>query len=441
MVQPKGFLARLGIDRREARAWAWYDWANSAFYTVVVTAVFPQFLAKVLAVELPEGEAARLYALTNAISLAFVALGALLLGAVADANGWRRRLLSLFACLGILATAGLFFLGPGDIVPGLVLYAIANFGVAMSVVFYDALLPHVARSGEEDQLSSTGFAFGYVGGGLLLAAAVGLALGAPHFGLTPVAEDPSMLALRIGFLFVAVWWALFSLPVLLLVPEPPSVAGTMGFRDAIQQVRSVWGELRQYPQALMMLIAFLLYSDGINTIIRMSSIYAEELGIPLESTLMVFLAIQFVGVPATLLLAKLATRIGAKRVVMGGVVAFVGITAFGFQLSSELDFWMLGLSVGCVMGGVQALSRSLFARMIPRQKSGEFFGLFALGEKVGGALGPGLFFLAADVFDSSRMAILVIAVFFLAGGFLLSKVDVAVGERHATEAEARIPTD
>lgn len=436
-----GFLAKLGIDRSEARAWAWYDWANSAVYTVVVTAVFPQFFAKVLAADLADGEATRLLSLANAISLGCVAAGALLLGAVADANGWRKRLLGTFACVGILGTAGLFLLGPGDWLAGMVLYGCANFGVAMSVVFYDSLLPHVAPEGKEDQLSSTGFAFGYVGGGILLGATSALALFADELGIPSPAEDETALALRLGFLLVAAWWAVFMLPTLTKIQEPPSVKGTMGVGDAFRQVRRIWSELRSFPQATLLLVAFLLYSDGINTIMRMSSIYAEEIGIPIEDTLTVFLAVQFVGVPATLLLARAAARFGAKRVVLAGVAAFVGITAFGYQLSTPLDFWVLGLAVGCVMGGVQALSRSMFARMIPRQKSGEFFGIFALGEKVGGAFGPALFFLAASTFGSSRTAILTIVVFFLAGGALLMRVDVASGVARANAAEAEIETD
>ena len=436
-----GFLAKLGIDRAEARAWAWYDWANSAVYTVVVTAVFPQFFAKVLAADLPDGEATRMLSLANALSLGCVAVAAILLGAVADANGWRKRLLATFASVGIAGTAGLFFLGPGDWQLGMVLYGCANFGVAMSVVFYDSLLPHVAPEGKEDALSSTGFAFGYVGGGLLLGASAGLAFFAEDLGLPAPADDETGLALRIGFLFVSAWWAVFMIPVLTKVPEPPSIKGTMGLAGAFGQVKSIWTELRSFPQATLLLFAFLLYSDGINTIMRISSVYAEEIGIPLQDTLTVFLAVQFVGVPATLLLARAAGKFGAKRVVLAGVAAFVGITIFGYQLTTTLDFWVLGLAVGCVMGGVQALSRSMFARMIPRQKSGEFFGVFALGEKVGGALGPAIFFLAASAFDSSRTAILAIIVFFVAGGALLTRVDVASGEARAKAAEAEIETD
>lgn len=434
--QAEGMLAKLGIEQPAARAWAWYDWANSAVYTVVVTAIFPLFFAKVLAKDLVDGRATELLALGNTISLGLVACGALFLGALADAHGWRKRLLGVFAAVGILATAGLFFLRPGDYMLGLVLYGGANFGVAMSVVFYDSLLPHVAPKGREDQLSSTGFAFGYIGGGLLLGVAVGIIMKPELFSIPPPAEDETMLAFRIAFLLVAVWWALFSLPLIRTIEEPPATGREMGVGQAFGQITAIWGQLRTFPQAALLLMAFLLYSDGINTIIRMSAVYAEELAIDQNTIILVFLAIQFVAMPATLILARLSGSIGAKRVILIGIVAFILITIFAYGMSTPRDFWILGLSVGCVMGGVQALSRSLFARMIPRAKSGEFFGVFALGEKVGGALGPAIFFVAATAFDSSRVAILAIVVIFVLGGILLSRVDIEKGEADARAANA-----
>ena len=434
-----GFLARFAIDSRAARAWAWYDWANSAMYTVVVTAIYPLFLANVLARDLPEGMATELLALTNGVSLAAVAFGALFLGAYADARGWRKRLLTVFATLGILATASMFFLGPGDYVLGLTAYGIANFGVAMSVVFYDALLPHVAPEGREDDLSSTGFAFGYIGGGLLLALAVGVIFYATKLGLPAVEEDDTQLVFRISFVLVALWWAVFMTPLLRNVPEPPSEGRTMGVGDVLGQVVGIWRSLMGFPQAALLLLAFLLYSDGINTMVRMSSIYADELGIGSGTIITVFLAIQFVAMPATLLFAGLARKVGAKAVVLLGVAAFIVITVFAYGMSTETDFWILGLSVGAVMGAVQALSRSLFARMIPAAKSGEFFGVFALGEKVGGALGPFLFFTAMKAFDSSRSAILVLVVIFLAGGAVLLRVNVQKGEEAVRRFESGTP--
>jgi len=427
-------LGRLGLDRPELVAWAMYDWANSAFLTVVVTAVFPIYYRSVAAKGLDATAATGRFGLATTLALVVAAILAPPLGVLADRSGGMLRLLGRFLWLGVAATAALALVGEGDWFLALALFVLANIGVTGSFVFYDALLPHVARRDELDRVSSAGYAMGYVGGGLALALCLALILGGPKFGLG------GTLPTRISFVIVAAWWAAFARPLFRRVTPPaatgaPAPLGTV-VREAFGQVGRTLRDLRGYPQALLMLLAFLLYNDGIQTIIRMATIYGEEL--KLDRTLMIgaIVLVQFVGIPFAFLFGWLGGRIGTKPAIFLGIAGYVVITFLGWRLQTSRDFLLLAGLVGMVQGGTQALSRSLFARMIPKEKSGEFFGFFAIFEKFAGIFGPLLFSLAVYATGSSRTAILTTLVFFVAGATLLSRVDVAEGEATARRAQA-----
>ena len=433
------FLRRLALDRPEARAWALYDWANSAFWTTIVTAIFPIYFLTV-AKGLGEEAAQERFGWATTIAVLCVALLAPVLGALADHAPVKKRLLGLCVVLGAGSTAGLFFVLPGDWLLGLVLFGLANVCVAASVVFYDALLPHVARRGELDRLSASGFALGYLGGGLLLALNLVLVQRPDWFGL-PTGDDldvrAATLPVRLCFLSVAVWWALFSIPLLARVSEPPVEPGRA--RRASELVFGYFGHLRRsisgllaYPQAALMLVAFLVYNDGILTVIRMAAIYAKAKGLGEGVLIGTILAIQFVGIPFAFLFGSLAGRFGAKRMILTGLGAYVLIVLVAYQMSSTWEFVLLGILVGMVQGGTQALSRSLFASLIPVAKSGEFFGLYAVGEKFAGLLGPLLFTLAIRAVGSEQ-AILSVLIFFVLGGALLSRLRVEEGRARVAE--------
>jgi UMF1 family MFS transporter len=426
-------LARLGLATREQRAWAMYDWANSAFLTIVVTAVFPIYYRSVAAQELTATEATGRFGLATTLALVIAAIIAPPLGAIADRTGGRLKLLARFLGLGVLATAGLALVGPGDWPWALGLFVLANIGAAGASVFYDALLPHVAQTKEMDRVSSAGYALGYVGGGLMLALALGLILKGPAIGLGGTVPT------RLSFFLVAVWWAAFSLPMFRHVSEqaptgaPVPLGGFIGesFRQAGRTLR----DLRGYPQAFLMLLAFLLYNDGIQTIIRMATIYGDEL--KLDRTLMIsaIVLVQFVGIPFAFLFGALADRFGTKPTIFLGIAGYVAITFLGWRMTTGTEFLILAALVGTVQGGTQALSRSLFARMIPAAKSGEFFGFFAIFEKFAGIFGPLLFSVAVYATGSSRTAILSTLVFFVTGALLLLRVDVVRGEADARATE------
>jgi UMF1 family MFS transporter len=439
--------ARLGIETRPARAWALYDFANSAFITTVVAALFPIYFESVAAADLSEREATALFSWSTTLALVLTALLNPLLGPVADYLAWRKRFFAAFLALGVLATAGLFTVGEGDALRAALLFGLANIGAAGSFVFYDALLPHVAPPERIDRLSTTGYSLGYLGGGLLLALNLLWIQQPGWFGL-PSGEgldaDAKTLPARLAFLSVAVWWALFSLPLLRRVPEPPRTlesderAGQGGLQVALTRLRETFAELRQHRDAGLMLLAFLLYNDGISTIFRMAAWFGAQRGF--ESPLLIgsILLVQALGVPCALGFAGLARRLTAKTAILIGVLSYLGITLLAFWMSTETHFLMLAVAVGLVMGGTQALSRSLFASLIPKHKSGEYFALFGVLEKFAGIFGPLLFALTAGALPDGqqRFAVLTIAPFFLLGALVLWRVDVPRGQARARALEA-----
>ncbi|HVS01443.1 MAG TPA: MFS transporter, partial [Thermoanaerobaculia bacterium] len=435
-----GPLARLGLGRRELLGWASYDWANSAFYTVVVTAVYPIFFGAYAVGEgVAPGVASSRHAMATFWSLLVVALLSPFLGAMADYGGVKKKLLALFLLLGVAATGGLWLVGPGDWELAAVLFAVANVGVVGSVVFYDSLLPHVARDEELDRVSAAGFALGYLGGGLLLAGSVWAIAQPQAFGFPDV-----FTAMRWSFLAVALWWAVFSLPLFLWVREPPrrleadERLGMGVARVAVTRLAETFRELRQYRQAFLLLLAVMVYADGIGTIIRMATLYGEELGLPRTAMIGAVLMIQFLGIPFTLLFGALGSRIGTRRAIFLGLAVYVGISVYGYFLRSAVGFFVLGAMVAMVMGGTQALSRSLFASVVPRHKTSEFFGFFAIFEKFAGILGPLLFAVLATQTGSTRNAILGVVAFFVVGAALLALVDVDEGRRVARAAELEV---
>ncbi|WP_426755671.1 MFS transporter [Myxococcus sp. Y35] len=431
-----GLLSRIGLTRPELRAWALYDWANSAFITTVVTVVFPLYYASVVAQGLPREVATSRFATATAVALSVVAVLSPVLGALSDRAGRIKLMLGTFAGLGVVSTLGLATVGPGDWRWGLLLFGLGNVGVTGSIVFSDALLRHIARDDELDRVSTAGYALGYLGGGLLLAAQLVLLLQPQWFGLPDAGA-----ASRVAFASVAVWWAAFSVPLFRRIPEPkPDVATArppLSLRGIFTQLAQTLGGLRQHREALLLLVAYLLYSDGIGTIIRLSTLYGTELGIGRGALIGTLLLTQVVGVPCAVLFGRAAGWVGVKNALMFSLAVYVGVTFLGYFMRSAWHFFALALLVGMVQGGSQALSRSLFAQMVPRDRAAEFFGLFSVFEKVTAVAGPLVFAATVELTGSSRQAVLSLLFFFVSGAAVLSRVDVEAGRRAAREAEAR----
>jgi UMF1 family MFS transporter len=433
-------LHRLALDRRPTRAWVMYDWANSAFVTTVVAAVFPPwFVALAAGAHADEplrAEATGRLSLATTAALAIIALASPLLGAIGDRAPIKKRMIAAFTALGALATAGLWFVGEGDATLALVLFGIGNIAANGAFVYYDSLLPHVAAPDELDRVSTAGYALGYLGGGVLLAINVVMILRPQLLGI-PDADT----AIRLCFVMTAVWWIAFAIPLLRHVREPDIPPGrrtstAAAIRAGLADLAGTWRALRRFPQAGLLLLAFLIYNDGIGTIIRMATAYGREIGLAQGDMIVALLIVQFVGIPASFAFGHAAGRIGTRRAIFVGLAAYVAVSVLGYLMTSALHFYLLAALVGLVQGGVQALSRSLFASLIPRHRSSEFFGLFAVFEKFAGILGPAMFWLANAAFGSSRPAILAVLVFFVAGAALLARVDLAAGQRAARAAEA-----
>jgi UMF1 family MFS transporter len=438
MDRQKDVLARFGLHRPELRAWAMYDWANSAFATTIITAIFPVYFTAVVSADLAPGAATRLLARTTTIALAISAVLAPVLGAIADFAPIKKRLLAIFAGVGCLASAALFFVVRGDWLAAAVLFAVGNIGFAASLTFYDSLLPHVASQDEIDRVSTGGYAMGYLGGGLLLALNIAWILKPAAFGLRDAGQ-----ASRLSFLSVAVWWALFSIPLFRRVREPrlrtAASTGSLGglIAAAFRGLGETLRDLRRFKNAFLLLIAFVIYSDGINTIIRMATSYGTEIGIDQGALITAILLVQFAGIPFAFLFGWLAGAIGAKPSIFIALAVYTIISVMGYYMRTERDFYILALMVAAVQGGSQALSRSLFASMIPRERSSEFFGFFSVFEKFGAIAGPATFELASAVSGSSRSAILSVIAFFVVGALLLARVNVSEGQRAALEGVSR----
>jgi MFS transporter, UMF1 family len=425
-------LARIGLDRPDLRAWALYDNAESAFWATVIVAVFPPFFSSYAAAGLDPTVATARFAWTTTIAVTIVAIISPVLGAIADFRAMKKRLLALFMAIGVVATILMATIGRGEWLYAAVIFTIGNIGVAAARVFYDALLPHLAAADKLDRVSTAGFAVGFLGSGLLLLLNLAWILSPTTFGLSD-----TVAGLKLSFLSVAAWWVLFAVPLFRRVPEPPAVlqAHETGHENTFvvgfQRVWRTFHELRGHRQAFLMLVAFLIYNDGIQTIIRMAGIYGAEVGIDQTAQIAAFVIVQLVGVPFTFLFGAIADRIGPKTSLYIGIALYTGISVLGYFMTSVWEFFVLATLVGMVQGGTQAISRSLFARMVPLHKSTEYFGFFSVFEKFAGVAGPALFAASITLFGSSRAAVLSVIMFFVVGALVLMRVDVDEGQAHA----------
>jgi UMF1 family MFS transporter len=428
------WLERLQLHRPDLRAWALYDWANSVYYTTVLQ-IFPIYFVRVAAADKPAAEATSLYAWITAAAALVVAILAPVLGAVADHSGWKKRFFTAFLVAGVVPTALLVSVGRGDWLWGGALLLVANAGVTGTLVFYESFLPHLAQGEKADQLATTGFAFGYFSGGLLLAINLAWISNPQRFGMADAGA-----ATRLSFLSAAIWWALFAIPFLRRIAEPPrclipgETASEAPMHAAFRRLRTTFHEIRRYRQALLVLLAVIAYNDGISTIIRLGTTYGTEIGIPASALIGAVLLVQAIGIPCSILFGVLARRIGAKRAIYVGLAGYTLIAFVGYGMRTGADFYVLAILLGMVQGGTQALSRSLFASMTPPHRSSEFFGFYGVFDRVSGILGPALFAVATTLTGSGRLAILALTGFFVLGAALLAQVDVEAGRRAAREA-------
>ena len=410
------------FKNRPVLAWAAYDWANSAFATTVMAGFFPLFFKDFWTGDSDPTVSSKLLGIANGIAGVLVALLAPVLGAIADRGQRRKRFLMAWTFVGVVATAALCWVGQGEWAMACALYVIGTMGFNGAIVFYDALLMDIAKPHEYDRVSSFGFSAGYLGGGLLFVINVLMFLKPAMFGLASPAS-----AVQMSFLTVAVWWLLFSLPLWLWVPEAQSTS-KIGFMTAAKlgfsELRNTAMHIARYKQLLLFLVAYWLYIDGVNTIIKMAVDLGINRGLNRQSLIVALLLTQFVAFPAAMAFGYLGERIGAKRGILIGLVVYAFVTIYAAYLHTEAEFYSLAVLIGLVQGGVQSLSRSLFGRLVPEGKSAEFFGFFNMMGRFAAIIGPPLVGVITNMGGGQNAFAYVLLPMFIFGGVLLIKVRV-----------------
>ena len=404
--------------KKDAISWALYDWANSAFATTVMAGFFPIFYKSYWAIDLSNLESTAMVGYANSLSGLIVVLLAPILGAYADIGTKRKKLLLLFASLGILCTASFYFIPQGEWMLAALLYAIAAVGFSGGNVFYDSLIVSVSDNENRNRVSALGYSLGYLGGGLLFLINVIMFLNPQLFGI-----ESQSNAVLLSFFMVAVWWAFFSVPLLRNVKEQDSVRENPRFFQALKQsfneVYQTLTEVRKYKNVAIFLLAYWFYMDGIDTIVRMATAYGTDIGLEASSMITALILTQFVGFPSTLIFGYFADRLGFKKILTIGILIYILISIFASRITTAAEFYAMAIVVGLVMGGVQAVSRAYFSSIIPKDKEAQFFGFYNLVGKSAVVAGPALLAWISMIFNTPRAGILGLLVLFIPGLILL----------------------
>jgi UMF1 family MFS transporter len=399
-----------------------YDWANSAFATTIIAGFFPVFFKEYWNTGVSVTESTFRLGLVSSLASLLVVLMAPVLGAVADYLGRRKGMLLAFAFLGIIMTAALYLVGEGMWWLAAVLYVLALVGFSGANIFYDSLLPFVSARTAMDRTSALGFSLGYLGGGLLLGLNVLMTQYPDWFGLADVTA-----AVRLSFVLVACWWTVFSLPLILHVPEPgiaPQHDPAQVLEAGFSRVWKTLHEVRRQRNIWLFLIAYWLYIDGVDTIIRMAVDYGLSLGFDQKNLILALLITQFTGFPAALVFGRLGSRFGPRSGILLALAVYMVVTVRGAFMDEVGEFYLLAFAIGLAQGGIQALSRSLYARMIPRARTAEFFGFYNMLGKFAAVLGPFMMGWVGALAGSPRAGILSLLILFLAGALVLLRVEV-----------------
>jgi UMF1 family MFS transporter len=428
-------------NKKAIFGWAMYDWANSAFATTVMAGFFPIFFKQFWSAGADVNVSTARLGLANSIAGVIVALMAPVLGAIADKGTAKKKFLLFFAFMGVVMTSSLFMVSQGDWPFAIMLYIAASIGFAGSNVFYDSLITGVASEKKLDFVSALGFSMGYLGGGLLFAVNVSMTLSPAAFGFADAGE-----AVRFSFLTVGIWWAVFSVPVFLFVKEPlneKAVYGVQAVKAGIVQLKGTFREIRHLKTVFLFLAAYWLYIDGVDTIIRMAVDYGISIGFEPGDLIVALLITQFVGFPSAIAFGYIGQKIGAKRAIFIGIGVYLFVSVWGAFMKDKNEFYILAIIIGLVQGGIQALSRSFYARIIPANKSAEYFGFYNMLGKFAAVLGPvmmgGAGLLARSMGYSSdiasRISIASISIFFIIGGGLFYFVDEEKGREEVKYLE------
>ena len=421
---------KVGLDTKELRSWAIYDIANSAFATTIMVAILPIYFNDVLAVDLPNHMRSAYWAYFNAFSMIVVALVSPSLGYLADVCRSKKKLLAYFTVRGAFSSFGLALLSGGQWLMAGLLFMLGNIAFHVGIIFYEALLPHITNEDNVHLVSSSGYAVGYLGGGVLLAINLSWIM-KPEWFFLPNAS----MGIKLSFVSVAVIWILFSIPLFRNVREPenkaPQAFSWKLALTATTRLVETFRLLRKYPQVMLFLLSFWAYSDGVGTIMNMATIYGREVGIASSDLIVAILLVQFLGVPASFAFGPITQKIGAKNSLYVTLIVYTAVAIVAYFMTTALHFWMLAVGVALVQGANQAISRSMFSSMIPVSHSGEFFGLFSIWARFAGLFGPLIFGLLAEHTGGSRMSSLFVVGLFIFGIILLTFVDLRKAQEDA----------
>ncbi|GAB4300352.1 MAG: MFS transporter [Thiohalomonadaceae bacterium] len=413
-------------------SWALYDWGNSAFATTVMAGFFPLFFKQYWSAGSDVTASTFQLGLANSLASLLIIFIAPALGAIADQGGARKGFLYACTLLGAGMTGGLYFVAQGEWLLAALLYVGGSSGFFASLIFYDALLMAVTTPARYDRVSALGFALGYLGGGLLFAFNVAMTLKPHWFGLPDAAT-----AVRVSFLTVALWWGLFTLPLAFWVPEPPGGGrrGLAAVVDGFRQLRATFHEVRRLRHIGLFLLGYWCYIDAVDTIIRMAVDYGLAIGLPAASLIVALLITQFVGFPAAVLFGRLGERLGPRTGIYIAIVVYGLVVLWATRMETAAEFYLLAVVIGLVQGGIQSLSRSLYARLIPADKSAEFFGFYNMLGKFAAVIGPILVGWVSLATGEPRLSLLSLLVLFALGAWFLSRVNIEQGTRMARELE------
>ena len=418
-------------NKRAVWSWALYDWANSAYATTVMAGFFPIFFKEYWADPNNPNQSTFYLGMANSIYAIIVAAIAPFIGAIADQGSKKKKFLIFFAFMGSIMTGGLCIVNQGHWQMAVLFYMIATIGYANANIFYDSLLPDIASEKNVDSVSSLGYGLGYLGGGSLFLLNVIMYLKPHFFGIPDGAT-----AIKLSFLSVAIWWLVFTIPLIFFVSEPSDEKSVnliksinMGWKQLIETFK----EIRKMRVVGMFLLAYWFYIDGVDTIIKMAVDYGMYLKFPNESLIIALLIVQFIAFPAALIYGWMASKVGTKNGIMIGIMAYSIITFLGYFMTKVVHFYILAILIGLFQGGIQALSRSLYTRIIPLSKSAEFFGFYNMFGKFAAIVGPALMGTVTIIVGDARVGILSILLLFILGAYFLNKVDVEEGKRIANE--------
>ena len=406
------------IDRKVV-AWAVYDWANSAFALSIMAVLYPLFLGSYWSAGAAGSSVTARLAWVTAGANAVVIILAPIFGTIADAGGYRKRFLVGLAMIGAAGTVSLAFVGEGNWTWALGLYLLASVGFYSSNVFYDSLLIDVTKPRYFDFVSSLGFSLGYLGGASLLAINVWMLTSPSTFGL-----DSTTDAMKFSFVSVGVWWVLFLTPLIKWVPEHKQVRTVAGSTivAAYRELRSTITHIRKYRHVVMFLFAYLLYIGGVFTVIFMAANYGQRLGFDQQDLVKALMITNFVGFPATFLYGILGHRFGPRIGLYLALTVYTLVSSWASFMTEVNEFYVLAIIIGCVQGGVQGLSRSFYASLIPASAPGEFFGFYNMVTKLSHVLGPVLVGLAATLSDDPKYVLLALVPLFIGGALLLRRI-------------------